>query len=89
MAEVALGKAGPSIGSIANEKNMLAKGFNSTHVDYEKPDPKDFKTIFGDVLVPYGKYQNNSCSNMFIVYNTNQVKLRYLVRIQEKGNRGY
>ena len=84
MAEVALGKAGPSIGSIANEKNMLEKGFNSTHVDSERPDPNDSKTIFGDVLVPYGKYKNNwSSNNMFIVYNTNQVRLRYIVRIKQ------
>jgi len=83
LAEVALGKAGPSIGSIANEKNMLEKGFNSTHVDSDRPDPNDSKTIFGDVLVPYGKYNNNRCYNMFIVYNTNQVRLRYIVRIKQ------
>ena len=87
MAEVALGKAGPSIGSVANEKKMLEKGYNSTHVNNAQPDPKDFKTVFGDVLVPYGKYQNNwGCNNMFIVYNTNQVRLRYIVRIKNKGH---
>jgi hypothetical protein len=61
---------------------MLAKGFNSTHVDSDRPDPNDTKTIFGDVLVPFGKYKNNWSSNMFIVYNGNQVKLRYIVRIK-------
>jgi hypothetical protein len=71
LAEVALGKPGQGFGSSANEKNMLAKGFNSTHVDCDRPDPKDSKTIFGDVLVPYGKYENCSCGNMYIVYNTN------------------
>ena len=71
LAEVALGNSGPSIGSIANEKNMLEKGFNSTHVDNSRPDPNDFKTVFGDVLVPYGQYKDNWCSNMFIVYNEN------------------
>ena len=87
LAEVALGKAGPSIGYVANEKNMLEKGYNSTHVNNAQPDPKDFKTVFGDVLVPYGKYQNNwGCNNMFIVYNTNQVRLRYIVRIKNKGH---
>ena len=84
MAEVALGSAGPSIGSIATEQKMLEKGFNSVHVDNSRPDPNDFTTVFGDVLVPYGKYQDNWCSNMFIVYNPNQVKLRYLVRIKQK-----
>jgi hypothetical protein len=63
---------------------MLSKGFNSTHVDNSRPDPNDSKTVFGDVLVPYGKYKDNWCSNMFIVYNANQVKLRYIVRIQRK-----
>ena len=67
---------------------MLEKGFNSTHVDNKRPDPTDFKTIFGDVLVPYGKYQTYDWyNNMFIVYNTNQVRLRYIVRI--KQNNGF
>ncbi len=67
---------------------MLEKGFNSTHVDNAQPDPTDFKTIFGDVRVPYGKYKNGyGCNcNMFIVYNTNQVRLRYIVRIKQKGH---
>ena len=83
LAEVALGNMGPSTGSTANEKNRLEQGFNSTHVDRARPDPNDFTTVFGDVLVPYGKYTNNYCNNnMFIVYNTNQVKLRYIVRIK-------
>ena len=87
LAEVALGNMGPSIGSTANEKNRLEQGYNSTHVDRARPDPKDFTTVFGDVLVPYGKYESSSWSNnnMFIVYNTNQVKLRYIVRIKQKG----
>jgi Poly(ADP-ribose) polymerase catalytic domain len=33
LAEVALGNKGPSEGSTATEARMLAKGFNSTHVD--------------------------------------------------------
>ena len=58
LAEVALGNMGPSIGSSANEKNRLEAGFNSTHVDRARPDPSDFTNVFGDVLVPYGKYLN-------------------------------
>lgn len=66
---------------------MYDKGFNSTHVDYARPDPKDFTTVFGDVLVPYGKYGAGgwNYNNMFIVYNTNQVKLRYIVRIKQNN----
>ena len=85
LAEVALGSMGPSEGSRATEKTLLARGFNSTHVDNSRPDPKDSTTVFGDVLVPYGKYKDNSWSNnMFIVYNPNQVRIRYLVRIKNK-----
>jgi len=85
LAEVALGKMGPGEGSSSTEKNMFAKGFNSTHNDNARPDPKDFTKVFGDVLVPYGKYKGGSSNgNMFIVYNTNQVKLRYIVRIKSK-----
>ena len=53
-------------------------------MDSARPDPKDFTTVFGDVLVPYGKYPGGGWggSNMFIVYNANQVKLRYIVRIK-------
>ncbi len=66
---------------------MLKQGYNSTERVNAQPDPKDFKTVFGDVLVPYGKYQNNWWgSNMFIVYNTNQVRLRYIVRIKDQDN---
>lgn len=45
------------------------------------PDPLDYTTVFGDVVVPFGKNTNRS-SNMFIVYNTNQVRMRYIVRIK-------
>lgn len=59
LAEVALGKTGPSEGSQSTEQTLLKRGFNSTHVDNSRPDPTDCKTIFGDVLVPYGKYKEN------------------------------
>ena len=72
MAEVALGKTGPGQGSTTNEKNMLAKGFDSTEDVSSYPDPKDTATLFGDVLVPYGKYKKDADDwNMNIVYNTN------------------
>ena len=67
---------------------MLKQGYNSTEDVNAQPDPKDFKTVFGEVLVPYGKYTKDQSwgRNMFIVYNTNQVRLRYIVRIKDQDN---
>lgn len=66
-----------------NEANLLAQGHNSTHATGDMPDPLDYTTVFNDVVVPFGKNTNRSY-NMFIVYNTNQVRMRYIVRIKEK-----
>jgi len=45
-------------------------------------DPKDFETILDNVSVPFVKDSNTNHNNMYIVYNTNQVRLRYIVRIR-------
>ena len=79
LAEVAVGKSGPSDGYNTTEASMLKKGFNSTEWINES-NLKTNKKVFGDVEVPFG----SSSSQAYIVYNENQVKLRYLVRIKQK-----
>ena len=79
LAEVAVGKSGDCDGYSTTEKSQLAKGFNSTEWRDEKN--LKFKTkVFGDVSVPFG----SSSGQAYIVYNVNQVKLRYLVRIKDE-----
>jgi hypothetical protein len=86
LAEVALGdimdanrewnKGNSSI----NETN-INPGKNST-MNGTELDPKDFETILDKVSVPFVKDSNTNYNNMYIVYNTNQVRLRYIVRIR-------
>ena len=67
--------------SSITEKN-INPGKNST-MNGTELDPKDFETILGDVSVPFVKDQSTNHNNMYIVYNTNQVRLRYIVRIKQ------
>lgn len=52
------------------------------------PDPKQSKTIPVNVEVPLGKVIENKdmqvrrTHNEFIVYNTNQVRMRYLCMVK-------
>lgn len=84
LAEVALGYTQQGGDSHCNEKNLLSKGFNST-TNGSGLKSANFEKVFGDVSVPFLS-KANSTSNMFIVYNPNQVRIRYIVRIKEKKN---
>ena len=54
------------------------------------PDPSGNKVVFENVTVPLGKLINiNSTeaglgANEFIVYNTNQIRMEYIVRVTDK-----
>ena len=66
LAEVALGKSGPSDESETTEKSQLAKGFNSSVLVNEKK--RKFMTkVFGDVSVPFESNYNQQ----YTVYNAN------------------
>lgn len=62
----------------------LPKGKNSTkYVCKSHPNPAESQTWFGDVNVPCGKLTKFKDDDQeFIVYNTNQVKMRYLIRVK-------
>ena len=70
------------------DADTLPAGVNSTHaLGRYHPDPTGAKTIDNEVEVPMGnavKFQENGMgANEFIVYNTNQVKMRYIVKWTE------
>jgi len=66
----------------------LPKGYNSTQaLGRQQPIPSQSVTIDnGEVTVPLGKLEDvKDCSmgaNEFVVYNTNQIRMRYLVRMK-------
>ena len=70
------------------DSDILKKGTHSTHaVGMTRPTPKD--SVFmekGKVEVPLGKTENfkggHMGANEFIVYNTNQIKMKYLVKFE-------
>ena len=75
LCEVALGK--PQELQYPNcDADQLPPGCHSTHaLGIQRPDPKQSKTIEGDIEVPMGEATRFEGSNMgcneFIVYNTN------------------
>ncbi|CAG5084427.1 Similar to PARP1: Poly [ADP-ribose] polymerase 1 (Homo sapiens) [Cotesia congregata] len=86
LCEVALGEISTGNNGFVNgyEENPLTDGKNSVHgVGNYSPNINDFDIIDDDVLVPYGrlefKYNSGLEFDEFIVYNTSQIKIRYLV----------
>lgn len=88
LAEVALG-ATRELTDVCYSAEKLKDGKDSTHaLGRQMPDPMGDTTVLGDVIAPLGSIINNpkgnrSC-NEFIVYNTNQVRMRYIVRITDQ-----
>lgn len=74
--------------------NKLPSGKMSTKgVGRSEPNPAEFVKLEDGLVVPCGRLKNafstpqelNSCSllyNEFIVYNENQIKLRYIVKVE-------
>jgi poly [ADP-ribose] polymerase len=88
LAEVALGNTRelerPDHGAAS-----LPKGKDSTHaLGVVRPDESGNKKVLGDVVVPLGALQTFNDkhymgANEYIVYNTNQIKMHYIVRIKQ------
>jgi len=84
LCEVALGKMRPLQRPDCNA-DRLPKGFHSTHaIGIQRPKPSESETLFGDIEVPLGHVENVPSGGMgcneFVVYNTNQIKMRFIVR---------
>ena len=86
MCEAALGNT-KEYHHFYQDADTLPAGCNSTHgIGRAIPDPAQAKTIDGDIVVPCGKEIRNPDGmagighNEFIVYNTNQIRMRYLVK---------
>lgn len=74
--------------------NKLPAGKMSTKgVGRSEPDRSEYVTLDDGLVVPCGRLKNaftnsqelNSCAllyNEFIVYNENQIKLKYIVKVQ-------
>ena len=90
LGEVALGTPHECFNCNSNlSANTLPKGTNSTHaIGTHYPDPAQDKVLADGTRVPLGPIINNKKawigSNEYIVYNTNQIKIRYIVRLTSK-----
>jgi poly [ADP-ribose] polymerase len=81
--EVALGKPRQFLGP-DHDADILPKGIHSTHaVGSRYPNPSQSIYMNKDIEVPMGKLETNNknCmgANEWVVYNTNQIKISYLV----------
>ena len=86
MCETALGNSRELLHPDYNAAN-LPKDKHSTHaLGRSRPDPSGTIMFEKDIQVPLGKSQDFSgggmCLNEFIVYNTNQIRMRYLVKVK-------
>ncbi|KAE9547246.1 hypothetical protein FO519_009540, partial [Halicephalobus sp. NKZ332] len=92
LAEVALGEMNPkfkadSRGARLPEGKQSVQGIGDIG-----PNPSEFVNIDDDVLVPCGSpieqeetkniKNNDLCFNEYVVYDTNQIRLRYLVEVE-------
>ena len=88
LCEVALGKC-RQLHDSDHDADNLPKGINSTRgVGVSMPDPKGQQTLEKDIIVPSGKTIPNKDKkahrgyNEFIVYKTEQVRMKYLVKVK-------
>lgn len=89
LCEVALGKSRELHGTDHDADDNLPKTCQSTKgLGTSFPDPKEDKKIDKDVVVPLGKViptkdkKAYRGANEYIVYNVNQVKMSYLVKVK-------
>lgn len=83
MCEVACGKANEVLFPTFSSK--LPSGTHSTRaVGMTRPDPSVSKTMEKDIEIPLGKTKEfkkgHMCNDEFIVYNTNQIRMRYILK---------
>lgn len=89
LCEVALGKMREIHETDQDADDNLPKGCSSTRgIGTQQPDPSQSIKIDKDVVVPKGKVIANPDkkayrgANEFIVYNVDQVRMRYLVKVK-------
>ena len=85
LCEVALGNSRQLLRPDYNAAN-LPSGFHSTHaIGTQRPKPSQTE-YDGDIEIPLGEAESYSAGGMganeFIVYKTNQIKMKYLVRVK-------
>ena len=87
LGEVSLGKEDKRTDTDYNLPSTLKKSSNSIHA-LSRLEPSGGETIDGDVFVPNGDVkiseENSNCSTHaeYIVYNVDQIRLRYLLKIK-------
>ena len=87
LGEVSLGEEDQRKSTDFNLPSTLKKNANSVHA-LGRLEPSDGENIDEDVFVPYGDAQVNEknilCNDYaeYIVYNVDQIKLRYLLKIK-------
>jgi len=87
LAEVSLGEEDKRTSTDFNLPATMSKNANSVHA-LGRLEPSGGENIDGDVFVPYGEAKVNEKNSLcndhaeFIVYDVDQIKLRYLLKIR-------
>ena len=93
LCQVALGNPAKRTSCDSNTDDFVRKSSNKFHschaLGCQQPKASDslkVKERMAEYEVPYGKIVNNKEGHMgyneFIVYNTNQIKMKYLVKVK-------
>ena len=89
LCEVALGDVNELLDADYHADKLPAGKHSVKGLGKTAPDSKDTTTVFGDVLVPYGKGLPTGVNNPkgftlqyneFIVYDLKQIRVRYLLK---------
>ena len=92
LCEVALGNSRQLLRPDYDADN-LPNGFHSTHaIGRQRPKPSQTEYL-GDVEMPLGQVEDYPAGGMganeFVVYKTNQIQMKYLVRVKVSSSWGW
>ena len=92
LCEVALGNSRQLLRPDHDADN-LPHGFHSTHaIGRQRPKPSQTEYL-GDVEMPLGEVEDYPAGGMganeFVVYKTNQIQMKYLVRVKVSSSWGW
>ncbi|KAJ1687692.1 hypothetical protein LUZ63_019082 [Rhynchospora breviuscula] len=88
LCEVALGEMNELLYSDYNADNLPNGKLSTKGLGKTAPDKSEYETIEGGVVVPLGKPKEDQSRrgallyNEYIVYNVDQIKMRYLLHVQ-------
>ncbi|CAN7009310.1 unnamed protein product [Brassica rapa subsp. trilocularis] len=88
LCEVALGDMNELLNSDYNADKLPPGKLSTKGVGRTAPNPSEAKTLEDGVVVPLGKPVDHSSSkgtllyNEYIVYNTEQIKMRYVIQVK-------